>query len=61
MKEKYWITQDYTCTTNTYNGYIKTKLKSVVVVVFFSLRELAMIPCSELIIINNNSIYLYSA
>ena len=43
MKERYWITQDYT--TNAYNGNIK--LKSVVVFSFFSLRELAMIPCSE--------------
>ena len=32
MKEKYWITQDYT--TNAYNGNIKTQLKSVVVVFF---------------------------
>ena len=35
MKEKYWITQDYTCTiNNTHNKYIKTKLKSVVIFSF---------------------------
>ena len=51
MKEKYWITQDYT-TTNAYNGNIKTQLQSVVVIFFFSLRELAMITCSEVMLIS---------
>ena len=45
MKEKYWITQDYTCTTNnTHNRYIKTKLKSVVI---FSFSLLLKGTCHE--------------